>query len=189
MIFGKYIAIKLQYFQEKEFLLRPIEFADRTRIMKWRNEQLYHLRQKNKLTKKQQDFYFINEVAPLFRQKHPKQLLFSLDFNETHVAYGGLVHIDLIKKNAELSFVMDTRKEKKHFESYWKIFLKLIEKIAHQLQLKLIYTAAFDLRPKLYDVLEDLGYESKPNTNLYTKFESTEEKIIVHAKDIFYEKT
>ena len=122
MIFGEYIAIKLQYFQEKEFLLRPIEFTDRNRIMKWRNEQLYHLRQKNKLTKKQQDSYFTNEVAPLFIQKQPKQLLFSLDFNQTHVAYGGLVHIDWMKKNAELSFVMDTRKEKKYFEIYWKIF-------------------------------------------------------------------
>ena len=40
-----------------------------------------------------------------------------------------------IDENAELSFVMDTRKEKKYFEIYWKIFLKLIEKIAHQLGL------------------------------------------------------
>lgn len=52
MIFGEYIAIKHQYFKEKEFLLRPIEFADRNRIMMWRNEQLYYLRKKNKLTKK-----------------------------------------------------------------------------------------------------------------------------------------
>lgn len=73
MIFGKYIAIKLQYFQEKEFLLRPIEFADRNRIMMWRNEQLYYLRKKNKLTKKQQDFYFTNQIAPLFIKKHPKK--------------------------------------------------------------------------------------------------------------------
>ena len=64
-------------------------------------------------------------------------------------------------------------------------FLKLIEKIAHQLRLKSIYTAAFDLRPKLYSVLEEFGYESKPNINLYTKFESNQEKIIVHTKKSF----
>ncbi|GAK91039.1 putative ribosomal-protein-serine acetyltransferase [Nonlabens ulvanivorans] len=46
-------------------------------IMKWRNEQMYHLRQAEKLTEQSQDSYFKNVVSKLFEQEKPNQLLFS----------------------------------------------------------------------------------------------------------------
>ena len=36
----------------------PIRYEDRMDIMEWRNEQIYHLRQKNPLTKVDQESYF-----------------------------------------------------------------------------------------------------------------------------------
>lgn len=46
--------------------------------MKWRNEQIYHLRQAKPLTKEDQNAYFENVVAKLFEDDHPNQILFSV---------------------------------------------------------------------------------------------------------------
>ena len=46
MIFPtKYIALSQNIFQTGEFQIVPIRYKDRLDIMKWRNEQMYHLRQ------------------------------------------------------------------------------------------------------------------------------------------------
>ena len=50
---------------------------DRLAIMKWRNEQMYHLRQDKPLTEKSQEYYFKTSIAPLFDQDNPSQILFS----------------------------------------------------------------------------------------------------------------
>ncbi|MDA9569475.1 ribosomal-protein-serine acetyltransferase, partial [Flavobacteriaceae bacterium] len=66
----------------------------------------------------------------------------------------GLVHINRQLKRAEISLVINTSLEKKYFFEYWDTFLKLIEQIAlNLLDIKNIFTYAFDLRPELYEVL------------------------------------
>ena len=54
----------------------PIRDVDKFKIMKWRNEQIYHLRQSKKL-KSQQIKYFNEIINPQFKTKYPDQILFS----------------------------------------------------------------------------------------------------------------
>ena len=127
-------------------------------ILKWRNEQIYHLRQEKLLTEIDQENYFKNVVNKSFDQEKPNQLLFSLIKNDLCIGYGGLVHMNWNDKNAEISFIMDTKLEKKYFSTNWKIFLKLIEKVAFiELNFHKIFTFAIDLRPNLFPVIEDVG--------------------------------
>ena len=52
--------------------------------MKWRNEQMYHLRQSKVLTLKDQN-YFKNVISKLFSKKKPNQLLFSFFKNNNFI--------------------------------------------------------------------------------------------------------
>ena len=112
MVTQNYLTLKKQNFQFGIYKLTPIRFEDRYKIMKWRNEQLYHLRQTKPLTKSEQDYYFNNVLIPQKKSKKPNQILFSFLKGNNLVAYGGLVHINWVKKEAEISFVIDTSIEK-----------------------------------------------------------------------------
>ena len=148
---NSYKVLKKQLFSLNEYSIIPIRYEDRLSILKWRNEQIYHLRQDKLLTKNDQDYYFKNVVNKLFNMQRPNQLLFSFLKENLCVGYGGLVHINWVRKNAEISFVMDTELEKKYFSIHWRIFLKLIEQVAFiDLNFHKIFTYAFDLRPHLY---------------------------------------
>src|SRR5690554_3915328 len=135
---------------------------DRFAIMKWRNEQIYHLRQSKPLTEEDQDRYFNEVVLQLFQQEYPENMLFSYLEGDKCIGYGGLVHISWTDKNAEISFIMDTVLEDGFFEFHWRTYLSLIEQVAfEQLGLHKIFTYAFDIRPHLYSVLEISGYRKE----------------------------
>lgn len=156
---GIYKVLSKQEYRKGRFSIVPIRMVDRYLIMKWRNEQIYHLRQSKALTEEEQDKYFNTVVAGLFDQDQPAQILFSYLEGEKCIGYGGLVHINWIDRNAEISFIMDTGLEKDHFEFHWLCFLALIEKTAFlDLNLHKIYVYAFDLRPHLYKALEKSDY-------------------------------
>ena len=75
--------LKIGYFADGPWSHNAFEKIvndDRFDIMKWRNEQIYHLRQKSLLTIKMQDKYFKNTISPLFNQEFPTQILFSFMF-------------------------------------------------------------------------------------------------------------
>ena len=74
---SKYSCLKKSEFKVKDYKIIPIRYKDRINIMNWRNEQLYHLRQINKLTYKSQEKYFKEIVANLFNSDKPNQILFS----------------------------------------------------------------------------------------------------------------
>ena len=116
-------CLKSNFFSSGKFSLVPIRFQDRYEIMEWRNSQIFHLRQSEYLTKENQDSYFNNIIKKNFEQKNPKQILFSFLKDHKCVGYGGLVHIDWISRNAEISFVMDSQFEDKYFVNYWFEFL------------------------------------------------------------------
>ena len=137
----------------------PIRDADKFKIMNWRNDQMYHLRQKEKLNRRSQEKYFKEIIDPLFEENLPKQLLFSILKEDNLVAYGGLVHIDWESRVSELSLVMDTELEAMFFEEIWIAFLGFSKHFAfRKLALEKIYTYAFDIRPKLYKPLEQSGF-------------------------------
>lgn len=154
-----YKILEHQEFSNADYQLVPIRFEDRYLIMQWRNEQIYHLRQADPLTKEKQDAYFEIIVAKLFDHEQPDQILFSFLKDKECIGYGGLVHINWLDKNAELSFIMNTELEKKNFEKYWLIYLRMIEEVGfNSLKLQKLYVFAFDLRPHLYQALEKGKY-------------------------------
>ena len=161
----------------------PIRFQDRMEIRKWRNEQIYHLRQENPLTVEDQDNYFLNIVNNLFEQEWPKQILFSFLEKNICIGYGGLVHINWIDQNAELSFILDTKLESEFFSYYLSSFLKLIEKVAFQeLNLHKIYSYAFDIRPHLYPILESEGFVKDAVLKEHCFFNQEFKNVVIHFK-------
>ncbi|WP_323027642.1 GNAT family N-acetyltransferase [Gelidibacter japonicus] len=179
----KYKVLKTNSFSKDEYSIVPIRYKDRFKIMEWRNEQMYHLRQASLLTKEDQENYFKNVVTNLFDQEKPDQILFSYLKGGECIGYGGLVHINWIDHNAEISFIMDTELEKEEFTKHWNIFLNLVEQVAFQeLNLHKIYTFAFDLRPHLYSVFEKKGYLKEAVLKEHCLFNQKYIDIIIHAK-------
>ena len=119
-----YKALNKNEFQHNEYSIVPIRDQDKFDIMKWRNEQIYHLRQKKKLNKNSQEKYFKDTVNNLFKENYPSQILFSFLKNDVLVGYGGLVHINWVDKNAEVSFLINTELENSYFNECWSIYLK-----------------------------------------------------------------
>lgn len=147
------------YKSHEGYQLVPIRMEDRNAIRKWRNEQMYHLRQSSELSEEQQNAYFNDVVTPLFSSPNPNQYLFSYVKEGNCLGYGGLVHIDYKRKNAELSFIMNTSLEEDGFNFHWTNYLILIEDIAfRRLGLLKIFTYAYDLRPHLYPTLIKSGF-------------------------------
>lgn len=178
-----YLALKKNIFSIDNFSIVPIRYEDRFEIMKWRNEQIYHLRQNGPLTPENQEKYFTEVIPELFKLKQPDQLLFSFLENEICIGYGGLVRINWLDKNAEISFIMNTELEKNNFDKFWRIFLMLIEEIAFkEINLHKIYTYAFDLRPNLYKVLLNSGYIEDARLNEHCFFQNKYIDILIHTK-------
>lgn len=180
---SSYVVLKKQLFESEGYSIVPIRMEDRYDIMKWRNEQIYHLRQSEPLTKEIQDWYFDTVVADLFDQKQPKQILFSFLKGDVCIGYGGLVHINWIDKNAEISFIMDTQLEKEQFEFHWVTYLCLLEIVAfEELSLHKIFTYAFDLRPRLYTALLKSDYVKEAILKKHVFFESKYIDVVIHSK-------
>ena len=173
-----YKILSKQSFEEGDYSLVPLRHEDRYKIMHWRNEQVFHLRQSEKLTTEKQDLYFKNVINNLFDQNYPKQILFSFLKKNKCVGYGGLVHINWNDKTAEISFVMETNLEKDYFEFHWCTFLNMIEKAAfNEIGLNKIYTHAFDLRPLLYSALEKQNFiMEKTYIDIYNN------RVVIHSK-------
>ncbi|MFT6842473.1 MAG: RimJ/RimL family protein N-acetyltransferase [Psychroserpens sp.] len=178
-----YQILNKQKFYSGKVSIEPIRMEDRYAIMQWRNEQIYHLRQDRLLTKEGQDKYFTEVVAKLFEHEQPGQLLFSYLKDDQCVGYGGLVHINWINKNAEISFIMNTSLERKYFEFHWSSFLNLIEKVAfEELKLHKIFTYAFDLRPRLYTALEERGFRKEAQLSEHSFFDGKYIDVLIHSK-------
>lgn len=178
-----YKSLKQNIFSKDKYALVPIRFEDRYEIMQWRNEQIYHLRQAKPLTKEDQDTYFKNVVAKLFDQDQPNQILFSFLNDGICIGYGGLVHINWIDKNAEVSFIMNTELEEKHFHDYWSIYLNLIEEIGFkELLFHKLFVHAFDLRPHLYEVLLDNNYFQDAKLKEHCFFNDEFIDVVIHSK-------
>jgi RimJ/RimL family protein N-acetyltransferase len=151
--------------------------------MDWRNEQMFHLRQSKLLTIEDQELYFSNTIEKLFSIEHPSQILFSFLKNDICIGYGGLVHINWVDFNAEISFLIDTKLERDYFQSLWLIYLKLIENVAFiELNLHKIYTYAYDIRPKLFSVLEKSNYQKEATLKEHVMVNGIFENVIIHSK-------
>lgn len=179
----EYKCLNKQEYNHGEYKLTPIRYEDRYEIMKWRNEQLYHLRQAELLTIDEQDAYFENVVNGLFDQEKPDQILFSFLKCDELVGYGGLVHINWVDKNAEISFIMDTKHEKKSFSMNWSKFLNCIERVAFKnIGFHKIFVYAFDLRPNLYVTLESNKYFLDARLKDHCFFDNGFKDVVIYSK-------
>ena len=180
---NSYNVLNNQIFSIDAFSIVPIRYEDRMDILKWRNEQIYHLRQSKSLTEIDQENYFNTVVNKLFEQEQPNQLLFSYLQDGLCIGYGGLVHINWNDKNAEISFVMDTKLEKDYFQLHWKNYLALIEKVAFKdLYFHKIFTYAFDIRPNLYEALESAGFYKEAVLEEHCSFDEKYLDVVIHSK-------
>jgi len=179
----KYKCLNNNRFILENYEIIPIRFEDRLLIMKWRNEQIFHLRQNKPLTENSQDDYFNNIIREIFDLEKPNQILFSFLFKGNCIGYGGLVHINWVDKNAEISFIMDTNLESKNFISNWKIFLQLIERVGFDdLAFHKIFTYAFDVRPKLYEALSSAKFTHEATLKDHCYFERQFKDVLIHSK-------
>jgi hypothetical protein len=178
-----YKVLNKQLFSNGSYSIVPIRKEDSIDIMNWRNEQIYHLRQNKPLKVEDQEFYFDNVIEKLFDEYQPNQILFSYLEKGKCVGYGGLVHINWIDKNAEISFVMNTALEKDFFKFHWKSFLQLLEQVAFcELSFHKIYTYAFDIRPNLFEVLSKLNYLEEAILNEHVLINGNYANIRIHSK-------
>jgi RimJ/RimL family protein N-acetyltransferase len=178
-----YKCLKQQKFQSGKFSIVPLRSEDKFLIMKWRNEQIYHLRQQKPLTENEQEKYFNTVVAGFFEQGQPSQVLFSYLENDICIGYGGLVHINWKDKYAEISFIMNTELEIDYFDLHWTTFLALIEQVAfNEMGLHKIFTYAFDLRHHLYIAVEKAGFIEEARLNEHCLFEDKFIDVVIHSK-------
>jgi len=170
-------------FSKDIYSIVPIRYEDRLQILKWRNEQIYHLRQDRILTEQDQENYFNTTVNNLFDEQKPNQLLFSYLEDNVCIGYGGLVHLNWIDKNAEISFIMNTELEEIHFEKHWGIYLNLIEQVGFgEIKFHKLSTYAFNLRPLLYVALENSGYTKEAVLKEHCLFENKYIDVYIHSK-------
>ena len=180
---SSYRVLNKQVFCAGDYSIVPIRMQDRYDIMRWRNEQMYHLRQKKPLTPEEQDRYFDEVVSKLFDQEKPDQILFSYLQGDKCIGYGGLVHINWEDRHAEVSFIMDTRLEKDSFELHWQTFLGLIDQPAfEEIKLHKIFTYAYDLRPRLYTVLENNGFIREATLKDHCLIENKFVDVVIHSR-------
>ena len=178
-----YKVLQHSVFAKNGYKILPIRSEDRYDIMQWRNEQLYHLRQDKPLTKDCQDHYFDKVIPVLFDQEKPSQLLFSFLKDDQLIGYGGLVHINWADRNAEISFIMDTKLENLEFEHIWSKYLGLIEELAfNKLDLIKLYVYAYDLRPHLYTILLNNNYFLDARLKNHCIFNGESKDVVIHSK-------
>lgn len=177
----RYKCLTQNEFELGKHKIIPIRYLDQREIMKWRNDQMYHLRQNSKLTEEDQDYYFHKVVHPLFSKEKPTQLLFSYLKNEELIGYGGLVHINWIERKAEVSFIMETSLEENEFDLHWSTYLYLLKKIAfEELKLKSLHTYAYDLRPFLYPTLEKNNFKVKEHLKDEIEIDGKKTDVFIH---------
>ena len=178
----KYICLQQQEQYLGDYSIVPLRYEDRFSIMKWRNEQIYHLRQARPLTEDDQQLYFDNVVSKLYDNPKPDQILFSYLEKGVCIGYGGLVHINWIDRNGEISFIMDTQLEAEHFAEHWSNYLTMLKAVAFDdLGLHKIYTYAFDLRPHLYTMLEANGYKREATLKEHCLFNGEYKDVVLHS--------
>ncbi|MBN1820929.1 MAG: GNAT family N-acetyltransferase [Prolixibacteraceae bacterium] len=167
-----------------DYSLVPLLEQDIFLIKEWRNDQIDVLRQKQKLSNKEQSHFFRNVVMPSFSEPEPKLMLFSFLYKNRCIGYGGLTNIDWQAQRAELSFLLETSRacNSSVYRNEFSIFLNLIKKAAFQgLQLNRIFTETYDIRPLHIDILEKNGFNSEGRMRGHVRVNGQFTDSIIHG--------
>lgn len=123
----------------------------------WRNEQMAVLRQSIPISRQQQIVYFRRNVWPDLEADNPHQILFRLTEGGHLIGYGGLVHVDWLSRRAEISFLLETKRNNppELLVGYFLKWLKIVQEIAFvDLGLNRLTTETFATRPEIIEALE-----------------------------------
>jgi RimJ/RimL family protein N-acetyltransferase len=186
MIFPeKYIAVEKPFYELGDVKIVPIRFEDREPIRTWRNEQIKYLRQIKELSENEQEDYFRSVVYPLFNQKEPKQILWSILRSEDLIGYGGLVHIDWESRNAEISFLL--KPELNYGESYHLLFekyLQMIELVAKDIKLHKIYSYGYVIEQFRFEPLIKQNFRLEAKLKKHKRIENAFHSVLIYSKII-----
>ena len=155
---NSYKCLHIQKLTLNNYSIIPIRYIDIQNIRKWRNEQLDVLRQRKILSRNQQTKYYELVIKNSFFENQPTIILFSFLLGKICIGYGGLTYINWRSKNAELSFICDTKRFKKTglYKKDFSAFLKLIKKLSFvYLKFVKLYTETYDIRANHVKILED----------------------------------
>ncbi len=183
----KYDILKNNNITYKNFHLIPIRKSDILKIRRWRNDQMYILRQTIVLTVKDQLNYYNKNIKKSFYSKKPVVILFSFLLDQTCIGYGGLVHIDWNTKTAEISFLNNTLRSKSKlvYQKDLLIFLKLIFMITfNDLKLSKLVTETYNIRPWTIEILEKSGFKKEGILKKHVDIDGKLYDSILHSKFI-----
>lgn len=185
----KYLCLSKKVFEKGDYKIVPLRDEDKYLILQWRNEQIFHLRQKEPLTKEKQELYFENVVAKLFETQQPNQILFSYLKNDICIGYGGLVHIDWEGKNAEISFITETNRNDngKIFDKDFRTYISLVKEVSHKyLDFHKVHSMFYDIpeRQEYWRIIKELNFiqEAKLSEHILIRGELKDTYIYSHFK-------
>ena len=180
-----YVSLLQSVFKDSDYLLKPLNKTQMFEIMKWRNDQIENLRQSKVLTKKDQINYYQNIILPSLKENYPQNILLGISYKKKFIGYGGLVHIDWENRNAEVSFLVNTKILKKYnsYVRHQKHFMAVLKKISFEdLNLKKIYAVTFGFRNKKdVKALEDSGFKYEASLKNFLKYNGSFHDIIYHS--------
>jgi len=155
---NSYNCLPIQELKFNNYSITPIRYIDIQEIRRWRNEQIDVLRQEKIITPEQQTQYYESIIKKSFFEHQPTIILFSFFLEKDCVGYGGLTNINWKLKNAELSFICETKRSKKTnlYQKDFSVFLKLIKQLSFEyLKFVKLYTETYDIRDNHIKILEE----------------------------------
>lgn len=158
-----YKALAEEQWQFGGLLFRPLVFQDIEKIRRWRNSQTKYLRQQGPVSRLKQIIYFFSNVRKDMATKQPEKVLLGVVSREGLVGYCGLVHIDWMRNEAEVSFLLsDVNIGEDAYTEIMTSALLCLCKVARSLGLKWLKTETyvFPEREKHIATLESFGFST-----------------------------
>jgi len=155
---NSYNCLPIQKLELNNYSIVTIRYTDIQEIRRWRNEQIDILRQEKVLSRNQQTEYYELVIKKSFLENQPTIILFSFLLGKSCIGYGGLTNINWKLKNAELSFICETKRSKKTdlYQKDFSVFLKLIKQLSFEhLKFVKLYTETYDIRYNHVKILEE----------------------------------
>lgn len=156
-----YFVLRELKIRENDYSIESIRMDDAEKIRQWRNQQISVLRQKKILTKAEQQSYFTQVILSEFPKIDPNPILVRFLLGNEMIGYGGIVHLDWLSKQGEVSFLLETNRSKisDRYAFELGVFFHLIKQLAFgHLKLNKLTTEAYAHRPHHVDAIENSGF-------------------------------
>lgn len=156
-----YKCLKNNIINENGFEIKPVSIDDIELIRVWRNHQMDVLRQKREISKLEQVKYFEENIAVLYNEEKPSQLIFSYFKDDILVGYGGLVNLSWDDRRAEMSFLLNPLFVKNNilYKQYFSQFITFMKQINFdQLAFHKLFTETYEHRNYHISILVESGF-------------------------------